>query len=64
MSNSNRFNSTRKNSGAMTFQISDEDWKAMKILTAFYDSSPSEIISALLKKEIAGYQYHVEKKEE
>ena len=63
MSNSNRFNSTKKNQGTMTFKISDDDWKAVKILTSFYECSPGDLISALIKKEIKGYPYHSEAKE-
>lgn len=58
MSNSNRFNSTKKNPGSMTFKISDEDWKAMKILTAFFECAPSDLLSVLINKEIEGYKYH------
>ena len=47
----------------MTFKISDSDWKAVKILTSFYDCSPGDLISALIKKEIEGYPYHSEVKE-
>lgn len=47
----------------MTFKISDEDWKAVKILTAFFECAPSDLFSVLINKEIEGYQYHGEKKE-
>ena len=42
----------------MTFKISDEDWKAMKILTAFFECAPSDLLSVLINKEIEGYKYH------
>lgn len=47
----------------MTFKISDSDWKAVKILTSFYECSPGDLISTLIKKEIEGYPYHSEVKE-
>lgn len=41
----------------MTFAISDEDWQAMKILCDFYDCSPGELLSVLIKKEVEPYEY-------
>jgi hypothetical protein len=55
---SNRFRANKKNKGTMTFSISENDWRAMKILCEFYECSPGEIISELIQKAIEPYEYY------